>query len=90
MTASLPDRPKIKQKCELQCEGDRPVLLYPEGIVNLNRTGFEILELANGDHSLDEIVKTLEERHGEEDLHGEIREFLTGIHEEGLLTDAGG
>lgn len=90
MTGSgLPERPKIRDKCTLQREEDGPVLLYPEGLVQLNESGFRILDLTDGERTVEEIVRTLEKHHDEEDLGPEVRDFLAGLHEEGLLVDAG-
>lgn len=86
----LPRKPKIKDKCELQEKDDEPVLLYPEGLVKLNRSGYEILKRADGTHTLDEITDLLENLYDQENLENEVRDFLTGIQQEGLLTDAGG
>ncbi|MCI0655142.1 MAG: pyrroloquinoline quinone biosynthesis peptide chaperone PqqD, partial [Methylococcaceae bacterium] len=38
----------------------RDVLLYPEGMVELNRSSAEILKLCDGTRTLDKIVSELE------------------------------
>ena len=43
---------------------DKPVLLYPEGVVFLNETGLAILELCNGQRTLGEITESLAARYG--------------------------
>jgi pyrroloquinoline quinone biosynthesis protein D len=53
----------------------RPVLLYPEGAVLLNDTGFAILELCNGSRTVAEIVSILSERYNA-DVSADVTEYL--------------
>lgn len=41
-----------------------PVLLYPEGVLQLNPTGADILRLCDGHRSFDEIVSALSAEYG--------------------------
>ncbi len=52
------------------------VLLYPEGMVQLNQSAGEILNLCDGTKKFDEIVKILEEKFNMDDLSNDIEEFL--------------
>ena len=52
------------------------VILYPEGMVELNTSSAEILKLCDGTRTLDEIVATLEKKFDTKGLEGDIREFL--------------
>lgn len=52
------------------------VLLYPEGMVQLNQSAGEILNLCDGTKKFDEIVKTLEEKFNVTGLTNDIEEFL--------------
>ena len=54
---------------------DRPVLLYPEGVVFLNDTGRAILELCDGRRTVAEIAATLGARY-EADVAGDVAEYL--------------
>ena len=54
---------------------DRPVLLYPEGVVFLNDTGRAILELCDGRRTVAEIAARLGARY-EADVAGDVAEYL--------------
>ena len=63
---------------------DRPVLLYPEGVVFLNETGLAILALCDGQRTLDEITATLAARYGAEgtdvgDVPTDVADFLSDL-----------
>ena len=62
-TTTLPDQPKLSRRFRLQFEEaqKRWVLLYPEGMVQLNDSAAEILKRCDGARSLDGIVQELEE-----------------------------
>jgi pyrroloquinoline quinone biosynthesis protein D len=65
------------------------LLLVPEGAVRLNPSAAEILELCDGQRSVDEIVDVLTARYEGADGADGIRELLDGMAERGLLIDAG-
>jgi pyrroloquinoline quinone biosynthesis protein D len=65
----------------------RHVLLYPEGTVLLNDTGAAILELCNGQRSVAEIARVLQERYGS-DVTADVVEYLSGLAERELIRDA--
>jgi pyrroloquinoline quinone biosynthesis protein D len=65
------------------------LLLVPEGAVRLNPSAAEILELCDGQRSVDEIVDVLTARYEGADVADDIRELLDGMAERGLLIDAG-
>ena len=58
--------PRLHPKARLQHDEvrGRDVLLYPEGLVTLNPTGAEILELCDGVRSVADVVAALEQRYG--------------------------
>lgn len=62
MNTTLPTRPKLSRRFRLQYEEaqQRWVLLYPEGMVQLNPSAAEILKRCTGTASLDEIVDSLQ------------------------------
>jgi pyrroloquinoline quinone biosynthesis protein D len=62
----------------------RPVLLYPEGAVLLNDTGAAILELCNGEHTVNDIVGILSERY-HSDVSADVTEYLTDMTERELV-----
>lgn len=59
---ALPDCPKLSRLFRLQFESaqDAWVLLYPEGMVQLNQSAAEILRRCDGRRQLDDIVAELQ------------------------------
>lgn len=57
---------------------DRHVLLSPETVVVLNRTGADILELCDGHHTVAEIVAKLRNRY-DRVIDDELRTFLARL-----------
>ncbi|BCX87684.1 pyrroloquinoline quinone biosynthesis protein D [Methylomarinovum tepidoasis] len=66
----------------------RHVILYPEGLVELNATSAEILKLCDGRHSLRTIVEALERKYQTQGLTDDIREFLEIALENGWIETA--
>jgi len=64
------------------------VLLVPEGLVRLNPTAAEVLELCDGERSLAEIVSALAARYDGVDLRGDIRGLVDAMTQRGLVIDA--
>ena len=67
---------------------DEHVLLIPEGVVRLNPTAAEVLELCDGSRSLDDIAGALSARYGNADVRSDVHELLDAMAEKGLLIDA--
>jgi pyrroloquinoline quinone biosynthesis protein D len=64
------------------------MLLVPEGAVRLNPTAAEVLELCDGERSLDEIVGALSARYTGSDLGDDVRGLVDGMARRGVVTDA--
>jgi pyrroloquinoline quinone biosynthesis protein D len=64
------------------------VLLVPEGVVRLNPTAAEVLELCDGERSLDDIVGALSARYGGADVRDDVRELVDAMTQRGLVVDA--
>ena len=64
------------------------LLLIPEGAVRLNPTAAEVLELCDGERSLDDIASALSERYDGADVHDDVRELVDALAEKGLVVDA--
>jgi pyrroloquinoline quinone biosynthesis protein D len=52
------------------------VLLYPEGMVKLNRSAGEILQRCDGRNTLGEVVSQLEQAFGRGGLRADVESFL--------------
>jgi pyrroloquinoline quinone biosynthesis protein D len=64
------------------------LLLVPEGAVRLNETAAHVLELCDGERSLEEIAAALSERYSGADVTDDVRELLGGMAAHGLVVDA--
>jgi pyrroloquinoline quinone biosynthesis protein D len=64
--------------CRLQWEEaqQKDVILYPEGMVELNQSSAEILKLCDGTRTLDQLVADLEEKFATTGLKNDISGFL--------------
>jgi pyrroloquinoline quinone biosynthesis protein D len=52
------------------------VILYPEGMVELNLPSAEILKLCDGDHNAESIVVELEQKFEQTGLQNDVYDFL--------------
>ena len=64
------------------------VLLIPEGVVRLNPTAAQVLELCDGRRSLDDIAGALSARYDGADVRDDVRELLDALAQKGLVVDA--
>jgi pyrroloquinoline quinone biosynthesis protein D len=70
--------PRVARGFRLQWEEVQGchVLLYPEGMVKLNRSAGEILTRCTGTATVAEIVADLETAFGAANLQGDVESFL--------------
>jgi pyrroloquinoline quinone biosynthesis protein E len=82
-------RPRLASKARLVKDrvSGEPLLLYPEGMLRLNKTATVIVGLCDGRHTMAEIVAKIKRRYAvaPEVLWGEVDEFLNRLRECGLL-----
>ncbi|MCW5322877.1 pyrroloquinoline quinone biosynthesis peptide chaperone PqqD [Verminephrobacter aporrectodeae subsp. tuberculatae] len=80
-------RPRIGPGFRLQWEPvqERHVLLYPEGMVQLNTSAGQIMQRCNGASTLAAIVAELEQVFGSTGLEAEVRDFLALAAQHGWL-----
>jgi pyrroloquinoline quinone biosynthesis protein D len=83
-------RPRLATGARLSYDEVREehVLLVPEGVVKLNPTAAEVLELCDGERSLDDIVDALSARYDGADLRDDVRELVDAMAAKGLVVDA--
>ena len=84
------NRPRLVDGARLQYDDVREehLLLIPEGAVRLNETAVQVLELCDGQRSLDDIAATLSARYDGADVAGDVRELLDRLGQRGLVLDA--
>jgi pyrroloquinoline quinone biosynthesis protein D len=77
-TTLLPEQPKLSRRFRLQFEEaqKRWVLLYPEGMVQLNDSAAEILKRCDGTRSLADVVTELEAAFNVQDLKPQVVSLL--------------
>jgi pyrroloquinoline quinone biosynthesis protein D len=90
MNACSPDkRPRLARHSRLQTDrvSGAPVLLLPETIIVLNQTGYEILRLCDGSHTVAEIIQAVGNKYSADSstLSREISEYLQAISQKGLV-----
>jgi len=83
-------RPRLATGARLQYDEVREehLLLIPEGVVRLNASAAEVLELCDGERSLDEVVGALSARYEGADLGEDVRGLVQAMVEKGLVVDA--
>lgn len=83
-------RPRLVTGARLRYDEVREehVLLVPEGAVRLNPTAAEVLELCDGERSLDDIVGVLSARYEGADLGADVHELVDAMAQRGLVVDA--
>lgn len=64
------------------------LLLVPEGAVRLNPSAAQVLELCDGQRSVDDIVEVLSARYEGAEVGDDVRELVDGMTQRGLLIDA--
>ncbi len=62
-------------------------VVFPEGLLVLNKTGAEIVQLCDG-RLIDEIIAALRARWSEGDPSGDVVTFLDRLARKGLLCNA--
>lgn len=66
---------------------DSYVLLYPEGMIQLNGPAGEILALVDGERSVDAITRVLESKFPDaEGIGGDVLEFLADAQAQRWIT----
>ncbi|MEW4983138.1 MAG: pyrroloquinoline quinone biosynthesis peptide chaperone PqqD [Cycloclasticus sp.] len=64
------------------------VLLYPEGLIELNQSSAEILQVCDGKNKLSDIVRILEEKFSATGLKNDISNFLNTALGNGWITQS--
>jgi pyrroloquinoline quinone biosynthesis protein D len=83
-------RPRLVTGARLQYDDVREehLLLVPEGAVRLNPTAAQVLELCDGERSLDDIVGALSARYEGADVRDDVLELVDAMTQRGLVVDA--
>lgn len=86
---TLPDtaKPGLAAKARLKWDAvrEKPLLLFPEGVLVLNPTAHKVVALCDGQHTVAEIVKTLSDEFGGAAVDGDVRELLLKLADKKLV-----
>lgn len=81
-------RPRLATGCRWGSHGEEPVILYPEGMIRLQATGRSILELCDGQRSVQEIVASLALRYTSADpvrIRSDVSAFLESLRQKRIV-----
>jgi pyrroloquinoline quinone biosynthesis protein D len=83
-------RPRLVTGARLRYDEVREehLLLVPEGVVRLNPTAADVLELCDGERSVDDIVAGLSARYEGADVRDDVLELVDAMAQRGLVIDA--
>ena len=80
--------PAAKVRLKWDTVRQKPLLLFPEGVLVLNPTANEVVSLCDGQRTVAEIVKTLSEKFGKNDIEADVKELLSRLADKGLMVAA--
>ena len=85
------NRPRLVDGARLRYDDVREEhqLLIPEGAVRLNATAAQVLELCDGQRTVEDIAAALSDLYAGADVTDDVRELLDGMAARGLVVDAG-
>lgn len=80
-------KPRLAAKARLKWDEARqkPLLLFPEGLLVLNPTANEIISLCDGQRTIAEIIKILGEQFGGGAIGQDVKDLLARLMEKGLV-----
>jgi pyrroloquinoline quinone biosynthesis protein D len=65
------------------------MLVFPEGLLTLNPTAAEVLELCDGSRTKAAVIAELEARYPGQSIAKDVEQLMAAIAAKGLLVDAG-
>lgn len=85
---TIPEKPKLSRLFRMQWEPaqNTHVLLYPEGMVQLNQSASEILKRCDGQRTVADIVADLESTFNASGLLPDVEDFLRHAQEKGWIS----
>ena len=89
MTVTAFSRPSLWRRARLDFDPvrNRPMLVYPEGVMFLNATGAAIVELFDGERTVADIASILGARY-EADVLADVIEFVGELVTHEMVRDA--
>ncbi len=81
-------QPRLAPGCRWGTQGEQKVVLFPEGMIRVQGTGESILELCDGQRTIQEIVATLSLRYGAADpakITDDVSSFLEALQRKRIV-----
>jgi len=90
MNSGAPNnRPRLAKRARLQSDpvSGKPVLLHQEAVILLNQSGYEILRLCDGSHTLSEIIQDLQNQYpaAKSILSRDVLQYVETFSQKGLI-----
>ena len=85
---SQTSQPRLAPGCRWGTHGEQQVVLFPEGMIRVQGTGQNILELCDGQRTVEEIVATLAGRYGTADplkITEDVSRFLEALQRKRIV-----
>jgi pyrroloquinoline quinone biosynthesis protein D len=81
-------QPRLAAGCRWGNEGEERVVLFPEGMIRVQATGQSILELCDGERTLEQIVSSLAEKYSGADpatVRADVGSFLEALRQKRIV-----
>ncbi len=81
-------QPRLAPGCRWSTQGEQKVVLFPEGMIRVQGTGQDILELCDGERTIQEIVGTLSGQYGTADpvkIMEDVSSFLEALQRKRIV-----
>jgi pyrroloquinoline quinone biosynthesis protein D len=85
---SQTSQPRLAPGCRWGTHGEQQVVLFPEGMIRVQGTGQNILELCDGQRTVQEIVAALSGRYGAADpvkITEDVSSFLEALQRKRIV-----
>jgi pyrroloquinoline quinone biosynthesis protein D len=81
-------QPRLAVGCRWGGSGEKRVILYPEGTINLQGTGLQVLERCDGQRTFGEIIAELQQQFNSADpakIRSDIAVFLEQLQRKRIV-----
>ena len=85
---SQASQPRLAPGCRWGTQGEQQVVLFPEGMIRVQGTGQNILELCDGQRTVADVVAILSERYGKADpvkVTEDVSSFLEALQQKRIV-----
>ena len=89
LATPLPNsQPRLAPGCRWATHAEKPVVLYPEGMIRIQGTGQNVLELCDGERTVQQIVEALAQKYGAADparIMDDVGSFLEALQKKRIV-----